>query len=1097
VKLPETTVIRAARAVFIALASGLFILAQPPSAMAGLTVGDLRCEYLENPLGIDVARPRLCWVLNSTIRGEVQTAWQVLVASSEARLKANQGDYWDSGRVQTDDSIQVSYAGRSLGSHAQCFWKVRVWDRDGRRSTWSRPAKWTTGMLEPADWKAKWVGLEKVDHTNYLAGTDWIWSPAGEPAQSAPPGTNCFRRKIIIPTDREITRVRFQYTGDNECRGWVNGRDVGARNNYRTVKDNDITCRLGPGTNVIALTGRNLGPEAKPAGVVGLLEIEFAHGPRMVVPTDEQWKVSDREVPRWSEPDFDDSTWVAARKLGPVGMAPWGPVRTAESRRLPARYLRKEFAIGKEVRRGTVYFSGLGLSELFLNGRKLGDYVLSPGLTEYPKRVFYVTFDVTEQLRRGQNAMGVVLGNGRFYSPRSKVYAGMPSYGSPKLLLHLRIEYTDGSVSEVVSDETWKLSADGPIIANNEYDGEEYDARKEFPGWSRAGFRDVNWQPAQVLPSPPGMLAAQMIPPMRVMQTLRPVALTQPRPGVFVFDLGQNMVGWCQLRVSGQAGTHVSLRHAETLKADGMLDLANIRGARVTDTYTLKGSGTATWEPAFTYHGFRYVEMRGFPGKPSLASLSGRVVHDDLRAAGEFSCSNPLLNGIYRNVVWGVKGNYRSIPTDCPQRDERQGWLGDRGEESLGETYLFDNAALYAKWLQDMADAQKPSGSVPDVCPAYWPIYSDNVTWPSTSVIIPDTLHRQFADSRVIRTHYESASKWVDYMCGFVTNGIISRDAYGDWCVPPEDPKLIHSQDPGRRTDPGLLATAYFYHDLRLMEQYANMLAKTSDARRYGQLAGDMKAAFNAQFLHEDLGYYDNGTQTSCVLPLAFGLVPAQQQERVFDHLVQKINNESHGHIGTGLIGGQYLNRVLSEHGRGDLAYTIASQRDYPSWGYMLGKGATTIWELWNGDTADPGMNSGNHVMLVGDLVVWLYESLAGIRPDPAQPGFKHIIMKPEPVGDLTFVKATHRSPYGLVASHWQRSGSKFDWQITVPANTTASVYVPARTEADVKEGGTPASLARGVEFHGLEAGRAVFHVGSGRYHFTVKWLDSESASPP
>lgn len=1068
----------------LVLVSGLVRL-QP--AVAGVSVEGLRCEYLEDPLGIDIARPRLSWVLNSTERGQRQTACQILVASSEAKVRANQGDDWDSGKVSTADSIQVPYAGRPLESHAECFWKVRVWDREGQPSGWSTPAKWTMGLLQPAEWRAKWIGLDGDEKTNYLAGTDWIWFPAGDPARATPPGTNYFRRKVVIPADREITRIRFQYTGDNECRGWVNGRDIGARNNPRYVKDNDITFRLAPGTNLIALTGRNVGPNAKPAGVVGLLGIEFARGEPVVVPTDGQWKVSDQEVPGWNQLDFDDSSWVAARKLGPVGMEPWGPVRTSESRRQPARWLRKEFDVDKAIKQGTVYLSGLGLSELYLNGRKVGDQVLSPGLTEYPKRVFYVTFDVTKQLRRGANALGVVLGNGRFYAARSKVYSGMPSYGFPKLLLHLRLEHTDGSVREVVSDETWRLTVNGPILANNEYDGEEYDARKEISGWSQPGFDGSQWRPAQVVSAPSGVVVAQMIQPIRVTQALRPVAVTEPKPGVFIFDLGQNMVGWCRLRVSGPAGTQISLRHAETLKPDGTLDLANIRGARVTDTYTLKGGGSEIWEPRFTYHGFRYVEMRGFPGRPGLDSLQGRVVHDDLKPAGEFACSNPLLNGIYRNIVWGVRGNYRSIPTDCPQRDERQGWLGDRSEESLGETYLFDNSALYAKWLQDMADAQKESGSLPDVCPAYWPIYSDNVTWPSSSVIIPNTLYRQFADAKVIESHYESARKWVDYMLGFVTNGIIAKDVYGDWCVPPEDPKLIHSKDPARRTEPALLATAYYYRDLRLMEKYATMLAKADDARRFAQLAGEIKAAFNAKFLNRELGQYENGTQTSCVLPLAFGLVPEDQQQRVFDQLVGKITSESHGHIGTGLIGGQYLNRVLSDHGRADLAYTIASQRDYPSWGYMLEKGATTIWELWNGDTADPAMNSGNHVMLVGDVVIWLYEYLAGIQPDPEQPAFKHIIMKPWPVRDLAFVKAAHRSPYGLIASHWRMSGGQFDWEITVPANTTATVYVPADSEGGVAEGGRPASRARGVQFVRMEGARAVFRVGSGHYHFLGK----------
>jgi alpha-L-rhamnosidase len=511
--------------------------------------------------------------------------------------------------------------------------------------------------------------------------------------------------------------------------------------------------------------------------------------------------------------------------------------------------------------------------------------------------------------------------------------------------------------------------------------------------------------------------------------------------------------------------------------------MANIRGARVTDKYTIKGGGPETWEPRFTYHGFRYVEVAGWPGKPTIGAIEGRVVHDDLHLVGEFECSNPLINQIYKNVVWGLRGNYRSVPTDCPQRDERQGWLGDRGEECKGEMYVYDVAALYSKWLQDMDDSQKDSGSVPDVCPAHWPIYSDNVTWPSSTVMIPGSLRRHYADEAIISRHYASAKKWMEYMQQFVENGLISRDSYGDWCVPPEDPILIHSLDPGRQTDKTLLATSYWYSDLYLMQHYALLLNKSKDAAQWGNLAEETKRAFNARFYKSDLGQYDNGSQTSCVLPLAFGLEPEGQKERVFNRLLEGLH-ETKYHIGTGLIGGQYLNRVLTVHGRPDLAYGIASQRDYPSWGYMIDKGATTIWELWNGDTADPAMNSGNHLMLVGDLVLWLYENLAGICPDETLPGFKYIVMRPEPVADLTYVKASHLSPHGRIASHWRREGGKFDCQITVPVNTTATVYVPAFRQDTVTEGFQPAAEAAGVKFVRMEADRAVFEVGSGDYHF-------------
>jgi alpha-L-rhamnosidase len=1061
------------------------VLVFTSAAFADPTVSELRCQHLENPLGIDATQPRLAWILNSGERDQRQTAYQVLVASNTARLKANVGDLWNSGKVDSDQSFEVPYAGKALVSNEQCFWKVRVWDKDEKASAWSGPAEWSMGLLQPSDWQAHWIGLDGEAAADYLAGTSWIWFPEGEPEKAAPPGERYFRRVVVIPPDRQIKHARFVYTGDSLCRGWLNGRDLGARASYHVVKDNDVTYRLRPGTNVIALTGSNRGTNAKPAGVVGLLTVEFDHGPPLLIPTDDQWKVSDQDPTNWNMPGFVDSAWTSAKVLGPVGMQPWGDVRISESRRQPARWLRKQFTVDKKIGRATVSFSGLGWSELDLNGHKVGDAVLSPAFAQYNKRVFYVTYDATKQLRRGANAMGVVLGNGRYYADRSHVYTGTESFGWPELLLQLRVEYADGSVTNIVSDGSWRLTTNGPILANNDYDGEDYDARKAFPGWSQPGFDDSTWQPAQIVEAPLGLAAAQMVEPERVTGTRQPISMTEPKPGIYVYDMGQNMVGWTRLKVKGPVGTRVKLRFAEVLKPDGTLYVANLRGAKATDTYILNGHGTEIWEPRFTWHGFRYVQVTGFPGKLDLHSIAGRIVNDDLPTNGTFECSNPLLNQIYRAVVWGVRGNYHSIPTDCPQRDERQGWLGDRSEESRGETYLFDNSTLYSKWLQDMTDAQRPNGSVPDIAPAYWPIYSDDVVWPSSGIIIPEMLREQYADTEIIARHYDGAKKWVDFMSGFVTHGLISKDSYGDWCVPPEDPTLIHSQDPNRETDKTLLATTYFYHDLCLMEEYAQMLGKTDDARQFRDQAEKMKVAFNGRFLNRDLGRYDNGSQTSCVLPLAFGLVPDDMRQRIFHHLVDKIVNESRGHIGTGLVGGQYLMRVLTDNGRADLAYAMADQKTYPSWGYMIEHGATTIWELWNGNTADPEMNSRNHVMLVGDLVIWLYEDLAGIKPDPAAPGFKHIIMQPHPVGDLTFVQATHRSPYGLIASDWRRNGADFDWHIAIPVNTTATVYVPAKNLEHVYEGGRSAINVRDIKFLGMENGYAVFNAGSGNYHFT------------
>lgn len=1054
------------------------------ASTASIRPVELLCEYRANPQGIDSTAPRLSWICTPTspnARGLSQSAFQVLVSGSKEVLERNAGDLWDSGRIATNQSAQVTYAGRLLTSHQACWWKVRVWDEQDRASAWSAPAYWSMGLLNAADWKAQWIGLDAgLENGTPQGGAEtahWIWFPEGKPAESAPLGTRFFRRELKLPEGRTLKKAVAFFTADNDFTFFVNGVKTGTGNTFQQLIRMDITEQLHAGANVLTVTAGNVGASPNPAGLLGAVRIEFASGEPMILTTDGSWQAY-----------INDKGWQSAMDLGANGMGPWGKIAWVdESRRLPARMLRHEFDAQNKVRRATAYISGLGLSELYINGKKISDDVLSPGLTEYNKRVFYVTHDVTADVKAGKNAVGVMLGNGRYFAPRLSQPMTTGSYGYPKLLLHLRIENQDGSVQEVVSDESWKITTEGPIRANNEYDGEEYDARREMPGWATAGFDDNSWQSAQRVQGPDGTLMAQSIDPIRIMETLKPKAITEPKPGVFIFDMGQNMVGWCRLTVRGPAGTTVSLRHAETLRDDGTLYMDNIREAKVTDLYTLNGKGTEVYEPRFTYHGFRYVEVKGFPGKPKLSSLEGKVVHDNVAATGQFTSSSDLLNRIYSNVRWGVRGNYRSIPTDCPQRDERQGWLGDRSAESRGESYLFNTAALYGKWLRDMADAQKPNGSIPDVAPSYWPIYSDNVTWPSSAIIIPGSLYDQYADLRLIQTHYPAMKKWIEHMSGFVTNNLMPRDTYGDWCVPPEEQKLIHSQDPKRKTSGEVLGTTYFYHDLRLMARYARLLGLADDARQYEERAANMKEAFNAKYLDRARHLYDNGSHTSSVLPLAFGMVPEEESQAVFEHLTNKIEKETGGHIGTGLIGGQWLMRALTAQGRADLALGIATKTEYPSWGYMLEHGATTIWELWNGNTADPAMNSGNHVMLVGDLVIWLYENIAGIAPDSGQPGFAHIIMRPVFVEGLDHVAASLNSQHGLIRSEWRKDKTSFTWKVSIPANTTATVSVPAPAVASITESGKPAALARGLKFLRMENGAAVFEAGSGNYQFKVE----------
>ena len=1060
-------------------------------AAAGLQPTNLRCEYRENPEGIDTAAPRLTWTLapaDPKTRGLHQKAYRILAASTEAALRGQHGDLWDSGRVESSQSVLVPYRGKPLASGVSAFWQVQVWDQANTASNWSAPAHWSMGLMQGSDWKGQWIGRDEAgvyqEGSPYIAleTARWIWESAGA-AASAPPGDRYFRFAFTIPANRAIVRAVAVFGADNSANVYINGSPIATASTALIPQVQQIAHLIHAGENLIAVKASH-GAENTPAGLIGALRVEFASGDPLLYQTSSAWRASAQAESGWEKPGFRDAAWQAAKELGAFGMAPWSAAGFTVEHRLPARMLRKDFAVDKRVRRAVVYYSGLGLSELWLNGAKVGDHVLSPGLTDYDKHVLYETFDVTRLLTRGRNALGLWLGNGRFHAPRFEGPTPTRNFGDPKAILQLNIEYEDGTTASVVSDGSWHVTTAGPIRANNEYDGEEYDARMEIPDWSKPGFNEAAWEPASAVAPPAGILVSQAAEPLRVTETIKPVGVKKLAQGIYIFDMGQNMVGWTRLHVSGPKGTAITLSHAETLRPDGSLYTDNLRSARAADTYILKGEGTEVYEPRFTYHGFRYVEVAGFPGEPTAASLEGRVVHDDMERLADFTSSNGLLNHIHKNMFWGIRGNYRSIPTDCPQRDERQGWLGDRSQVSRSESYMFDVAAFYTKWTRDLEDSQRADGSIPDVVPNYWPLYHDDLTWPSSFLFIPGMLYDQYGDRRPLEHAWPFMQKWIAHIRTYLQDGLMPRDTYADWCVPPEDPTLIHSKDPARITDSTLIGTTYYYKLLTLMASYARLLDKPSEAEALEREAAQVNAAFQKKFFKPASSVYDNGTQTSSVLPLSFGMVPAEYRAAVVKSLVDRIAAESQGHVGTGLVGAQWLMRALSDNGHADVAYQIATQKTYPGWGYMFERGATTIWELWNGDTADPAMNSGNHVMQIGDLAVWMYEYLAGIRSDPQAPGFRHAIIRPYPAGDLTFVKASHKTPYGAIISSWKRDGGAFTLDVTIPANTTATVWVPARDAAAVTESGNPVSGAKGVKFLRTESGAAVFEIESGAYSF-------------
>lgn len=801
------------------------------------------------------------------------------------------------------------------------------------------------------------------------------------------------------------------------------------------------------------------------------------------------WKVkvkTNRGESEWSEP----ASWTMGLMNSSDWQAKWtgldksfdGDVLVGKTR-LAARYFRKEFETKKEIKKAVLYISGLGFYEAYINNNRIGTQVLAPTPTDYSKVVKYNTFDVTKDIISGNNAIGVVLGGGRYFSMREP---GIRHFGFPKMLLQLEVEYTDGEKESIISDNSWKVTANGPIRSNSEFDGEEYNALMEMPGWDKSGFDDSKWLQAELVTEPGGKVEAQLNPNIQVMDTIKPIAITEQKPGTFIMDMGQNMVGWLRLKVKGEKGKQVQLRFAELLKNDGSLYMDNLRSALVTDKYTMKGDGQETWQPTFTYHGFRFVEISGFPGTPTINDFEGLVLYDEMETIGEFETSNETINQIYKNSYWGIRGNYRGMPTDCPQRDERMGWLGDRAVGSHGESFIFDNNLLYSKWLDDIEQSQLENGALPAVAPNYWSVYVDDVTWPAAYLIIANMLYEQFGNKEPIVKHYDSMKKWLDYMKDtYMVDNIMPKDNFGDWCMPPESQELIHSQDPARKTEGAVLGTTFYYRMMYLMEQFANILDKPEDAKDFAQQAVLMKDAFNNKFLNKETGQYSNNTVAANLLALCYGMVPKEYENAVFKNIVDKTENEFNGHVSTGLIGMQWLMRGLSDNGRADLAYKLATNRSYPSWGYMAENGATTIWELWNGNTADPAMNSANHVMLLGDLIIWYYEYLAGIQNASGSFGFKQISMKPYTVEGLDFVKASYKSPHGLIKSSWNKTQNTFKWDITIPANSSAIVYIPATDKDKVKEGEKKAASAEGVKFIKIENNYAVFEVRSGSYNFS------------
>lgn len=906
---------------------------------------NLKCEYRENPLGIDVFQPSLSWQVETLRKNWDQTAYEIKVAGSEAMLEQDKGDIWESGKIKSCESINIQYKGSKLISKKRYHWKVRVWDSNGNPSPWSDNAYWACGIFDPSEWQAKWISSRYVE-----AKQGRLQIPE--------------REHIILP--------------------------------------------MTPDT--------------------------------------------------------------------------------------AALLLRKEVKLAKQPVNATAFICGLGYYELYINGEKVGDHVLDPNFTDYTARINYVTYDILDDVRTGKNAIGVILGNGWYNLPTPDLFQNEKACwkSAPKLLLNIFIEFSDGTTQTIASDDTWKWNT-GEIIFNCIRGGETINNQLQQSGWEDSGYDDSSWERVMEVPAPFGNLSAQDMPPMRKSEQVKPIKMWEPSKGIFVFDFGRNITGWARLEVSGNKGQKITLQYNEKLLKDSTLNTNNSRshtwGRFQTDIFILNGEGIETFEPRFTYHGFRYVQIDGLETRPGIDCMVAQNVHTDLHRVGRFECSNPRINQLQSAVQRTLLNCIHGIPGEEPTR-EKMGWTQDGQNTMEAYIYNFDVATSYLKYLRDLTDAQEPNGHVPPIVPtAGWgclqagdetgffhseanTIYCDDPWWGATLAVVANKLYEYYGNNTIIEEAYKPMKRYVDFLTSTADNNII-KWSLGDWC----DKEHTWKGGPGL-TPVELTSTAGYYYLAKILARNADILGKKEDSEKYFRLAYHIKAAFNREFLNARSGVYAGGSQTAQAITLSYGLVPDRFRTEVEAMLISDIVKNDY-HTTSGFIGIMPKMNYLAENSYTETAYKLLTQEDAPGWLYMVENETSTLGEqLYS-------RNDNFHHPFGACIGSWLYAYLAGIRPDPEIPGFKQFIINPGIVEDVTWVNAEYNSIFGKIFSEWKTEDGDLYFNFSIPANTSARVYVPAKEEKRVFAGETIASKSEGVNFIKMENGKAVFQVGSGNYQFT------------
>jgi alpha-L-rhamnosidase len=1068
----------------------------------GIAVVDLRTEFVSEPLGVETRKPQLSWRIESDRRGVHQSAYQIEVATSHERSIAGQPDLWDSGRVASDKSVGIRYGGAELASRQQCFWRVRVWDERDVASSPSATSCWEMGLLDVSDWSSFWLAAEdQTMREDREMGFGWVRGPA-----SSSGGTTKFRLVFSIPTAAEAT-LFVAANGDLDI--WMD--DVIATSSATDPftlglkPTRELLTSLSAGTHVLGVAVG--GPDSRleaigfHGGTLGFRDIEMAPFMRIRLPNggmlrlgNKGWKTSLSSETNWRAVHFDDRHWDDAKPVCERRPQPWPPQR--------AILMRRAFSISKPVRRARIYAVALGCYEIHLNGIRVGDALLTPESTDFRKRALYRVYAITEQVALGKNALGAVVGDG-WYASHTLAAGRYPWGPMPRcLLVQLELVFADGSREIIGSGPEWKASY-APIVSSEIYDGEFYDARLEQPGWSTERFDASHWWPAQVVPAPSVALIGQISPPIRREMVLTARRVTAPQPDVFVFDFGQNFSGWCRLKVKGPAGTVIEMRFGELIKGDGEIDQSNLGVARATDTYILKGDlAGETFEPHFTYHGFRYIQVTGFPGIPAADNIQGIIIRSDLKLSGRLNVENPVIQQIWQNTQWSQRSNFMGIPTDCPQRSERLGWMGDANVFWDAAAFSMDVDAFTCRFMGDVRDAQvddvfadfnpaafrflrinhEKIGVLPNwATPSISGRIGASPGWADAGISLPWIVWQRYADTGIIDENWQAMARYLKSIHDS-NRDLIWRDDrgvdYSDWLA--LDAKSLWDE----ATPKELVATALWANSVAYMAQMAEATARAADALHYQSLWASIATAFQRNFVAAD-GAVGNGSQTGYVLSLYSNLVPQALRPAAAAKLVADIKGRG-SLLSTGFLGTPNCLDVLADEGYSDLVYNLLLRTEFPSWGYMIAQGATTIWESWNSDRQNL---SRNHYAL-GAVCGFLFRRIAGIAP--LEPGFKKIALHPVLDPRVKRGGGEYTSVLGKISTDWhQHDAGGFSLDLTVPPNATALVYLPATQAMTVAEGGQIISCNEDIRGIRRTSQQAIIEVGSGSYRFTVSYKES------